>query len=1366
MINKIKFFLLITFFGSSFLLSQQPQYFTFMSNTGNNANISIPSTVNPLANNIPLESGDEIGVFTQSGLCVGAAVWTGQNIGITVWGDNDRTTDIDGLGNNEKMNFRIWRKSENREYQNVTVTYNASNPMHTHDGLYTPNALYVIATMSALSTPTRPTLVYPKNGESGLSSLELSFSWDTVQASDSYILQISKDTFFIDNTQMIFDDSFPSNTGFVTNLEKTTKYYWRVAAVNDAGASLWSNIWSFYTMKELPEKPVLTFPSHNTSGLPTTLVLSWNPTPRADYYEIEISFDRNFISIYKTETNILIPYFEVVDLPNGWEFSWQVRAFNESGSSVFSEPFIFRTVPYAPSPYSPVDGQTGISTLPLLQWSNISNAISYNLVITTAPNDPGATVQNISNISTNNYTVINPLMNNQIYYWMVSANILGGNTTSWSLPFRFKTRLAAPSLYSPSNNASSVSTRPTFSWSQITNAVYYNIQISETSDFINPIDQTGIINSSYMYSQNLKGVTTYYWRVRAINYEGEGDWSMSQSFTTLLTPPDPPRLSSPTNDSYGHSLRPNFIWESSSRATSYTIQVTNNLYNWNNLVFYRTGVTGTYVSTDFDLQYYTDYYWRVSATNSVGESEWSPVSRFTTRITSPAIVSPANGSTAIPATPTVTWTAVPGASAYNLQISSNPDNWSSPIVNRTGLTTNSVSVNATLEYNTVYYARVSASNGGDIGDWSNIIYFITSIAPPTLYAPLSGASGVSLTPVFEWYSVEKATSYHLQISASIDNWYSPIFEQNNITATYLLSTATLQNFRTYYWRVRSANSYENSEWSSIRQFTTKIGSPTIVHPSNQATWIDLIPQFVWNPVSGASGYAIQVSTNQTDWNNLVINIDPISTATVISPISLTHNRNYFWRIATNSGSGKSEWSEVFTFRTYPAYPSSIHLNTTIEFPHKSNASKYNSEDYKLVGLPGASNILVSSLFTTEHKKDWNAFLDNGQTSNYMIEYDGSELFRFRVGKAFWIISNNDISINQSVQTAPLNSQLEMEIPLQVGWNIITNPYLYNINWERVLQYNNINTLLWNFFNGGFEVSNILEPYRGYYFDNGSNLSYLKIPYSYAVADINANITEDHTQKEKPEVDIAINFKSTHKDNGDAKNANGSIKIGIVNNTKEVESFNHKKPKSSLLSKNIALTRSENPIEDYATDYRTNITGCERWDFTIKTLEGETNTIDFSNIASLPLFYEIYLFDYQNQTKFNLRVDSSYSFYSKSKINKFSIFIGKESTIEKEINSINKPDKFEILQNYPNPFNPETKIPIRIANAGIIRIKIFNILGKEIYTLFDGNLEAGTYTFEWKGIDNSGISLPSGTYFIRMFSSSNNLQVTRKIMLLR
>src|SRR3990172_8900881 len=66
-------------------------HFTFTPNTGEEATVAVPTSANPNIGGSPLASGDEIGVFTPAGLCVGAVIWTGSNTVITVWGDNDQT---------------------------------------------------------------------------------------------------------------------------------------------------------------------------------------------------------------------------------------------------------------------------------------------------------------------------------------------------------------------------------------------------------------------------------------------------------------------------------------------------------------------------------------------------------------------------------------------------------------------------------------------------------------------------------------------------------------------------------------------------------------------------------------------------------------------------------------------------------------------------------------------------------------------------------------------------------------------------------------------------------------------------------------------------------------------------------------------------------------------------------------------------------------------------------------------------------------------------------------------------------------------------------------------------------------------------
>jgi hypothetical protein len=84
---------------------------------------------------------------------------------------------------------------------------------------------------------------------------------------------------------------------------------------------------------------------------------------------------------------------------------------------------------------------------------------------------------------------------------------------------------------------------------------------------------------------------------------------------------------------------------------------------------------------------------------------------------------------------------------------------------------------------------------------------------------------------------------------------------------------------------------------------------------------------------------------------------------------------------------------------------------------------------------------------------------------------------------------------------------------------------------------------------------------------------------------------------------------------------------------------------------------------------------------------------------------------------------------------------------------------ELQQNYPNPFNPTTKINFSIAEEGQYTLKIFNILGQEVKTLFSEYLNPGNYD-----IDFNASSLPSGVYIYQL--SNDKKSLSKKLMLMR
>jgi hypothetical protein len=88
-----------------------------------------------------------------------------------------------------------------------------------------------------------------------------------------------------------------------------------------------------------------------------------------------------------------------------------------------------------------------------------------------------------------------------------------------------------------------------------------------------------------------------------------------------------------------------------------------------------------------------------------------------------------------------------------------------------------------------------------------------------------------------------------------------------------------------------------------------------------------------------------------------------------------------------------------------------------------------------------------------------------------------------------------------------------------------------------------------------------------------------------------------------------------------------------------------------------------------------------------------------------------------------------------------------------------PAAFRLNQNYPNPFNPETKISFSLAHDGYTTLKVYNILGKEVATLFAGYAEAGRmYIFNFRAKD-----LSSGLYFYKL-KSDNNSDIKKLILL--
>ncbi|MCU0364623.1 MAG: T9SS type A sorting domain-containing protein [Ignavibacteriaceae bacterium] len=105
------------------------------------------------------------------------------------------------------------------------------------------------------------------------------------------------------------------------------------------------------------------------------------------------------------------------------------------------------------------------------------------------------------------------------------------------------------------------------------------------------------------------------------------------------------------------------------------------------------------------------------------------------------------------------------------------------------------------------------------------------------------------------------------------------------------------------------------------------------------------------------------------------------------------------------------------------------------------------------------------------------------------------------------------------------------------------------------------------------------------------------------------------------------------------------------------------------------------------------------------------------------------------------------------------WILKNNTVITEVEDFNQPSNYSLEQNYPNPFNPSTTIEFSIPKSEIVSLKVFNVLGKEVATLINGQVETGKHKIEY---DATGLN--SGVYFYKI--ESENYTETRKMILLK
>ena len=374
----------------------------------------------------------------------------------------------------------------------------------------------------------------------------------------------------------------------------------------------------------------------------------------------------------------------------------------------------------------------------LFNWSKVAFATTYNVLVTTDTTKLNSEDVIFQGTTTDTFIIAPELEPSTTYYWLLrskNANSIGFNRRFFSFTTLDLADIEKPLLLGPMNGTTDLSRENvSLFWNASKNATSFEYQISEEVDFSS--FESGTSLDSNASPGGFEYATTYYWRVRSINGAYSSNWSDIWSFKTgekleIISP----TLQSPANFLINTNTSLDLVWNSVDDAISYTLE-----YADNPSFIDATSITTATTSFSLtNLNYFTQYFWRVKVTTSEGESYWSAIWNFVTlqapKLGISVLTAPANNSKDVnPKTVVLKWLSVSGADGYKYQVSTDP-NFGSFI---TGDVTEETATLPELDENTLYFWRVRTKKANAHGDWSEIWIFETglfeSIQEPNNYS--------------------------------------------------------------------------------------------------------------------------------------------------------------------------------------------------------------------------------------------------------------------------------------------------------------------------------------------------------------------------------------------------------------------------------------------------------------------------------------------------------------------------------------------------------------------------------------------------------------------------------------------------------
>jgi hypothetical protein len=342
--------------------------------------------------------------------------------------------------------------------------------------------------------------------------------------------------------------------------------------------------------------------------------------------------------------------------------------------------------------------------------------------------------------------------------------------------------------------------------------------------------------------------------------------------------------------------------ESTTNITGFSIQRSTNGTSWSQLATVGASAT-SYRDTSVGKN--RSYYYRVSATSTVGNSSWTtsgatPARAAESTPVTPTLTGPADGTGT---RPTFTWTASDAATQYDVW-ADNLTTGQKQVVRATVTGTSFTATNPLPGGQYIVWVRASNSDGV-FSAWSaGYTFLIDTSAPaiPTITGP--GTPTTSLTPTIAWSASGGAAYYDLWVD-DLSTHRTQVIRQQALTTNSFTPTSSLTVGSYVAWVRAFDNTNQTRGWSATFHFT--ISPPNPPSATSVLDPADSRPTFSWGAVTGAVKYDLWVDDLSSGQTQVIREQNLLSNS--FTPLTaLTKGTYRFWVRAVGSNGDVSSWS--------------------------------------------------------------------------------------------------------------------------------------------------------------------------------------------------------------------------------------------------------------------------------------------------------------------------------------------------------------------------------------------------------------------------------------------------------------------------